>query len=112
MTTENGEQADPPGLCCAAGPAWRWIADDRMTLLIGAESRSEPPLPVPQAILAGGYVIKAIRPLAGHDPMELAHAACVIQSFLSGTEARNKSGSGSTLAKPAKILDVPQSRLG
>ena len=117
ITTENGDQLvvlsrrDYDALLAQLGDE---SAEDRMTLLIAAESRSEQPLPQPvsQAILAGESVIKAIRLWRGMTQMELAQAAGVTQSFLSEMEARNKSGSGNTLAKLAKTLDVPQGWLG
>ncbi len=117
ITTENGEQLvvlsrrDYDALLAQLGDE---SAEDRMTLLIAAESRSDEPLPQPvaQAILAGESVVKAIRLWRGMTQMELAQAAGVTQSFLSEMEARNKTGSGNTLAKLAKILDVPQGWLG
>lgn len=89
-------------------------AEDRMTLLIAAESRSEMPLPQPvsNAILAGDSVLKAVRLWRGLTQVELADAAGVTQSFLSEIEARSKSGSAKTLANLAKCLDIPESWLG
>jgi transcriptional regulator with XRE-family HTH domain len=63
---------------------------------------------VPEAILSGESVIKAVRKWRGLTRVALAQAASVTQDFLRGMEAGNKTGPGATLPKLAKILDVPQ----
>jgi DNA-binding XRE family transcriptional regulator len=112
ITTETGEQLvvltrrDYDALLAQLGDEQ---AEDRMTLLLAAESRSDDPLPQPvaQAVLAGDSVLKAIRLWRGVTQVELAKAAGVTQSFLSEMEARNKTGSAATRGKLAKTLEVP-----
>jgi DNA-binding XRE family transcriptional regulator len=89
-------------------------AEDRMTLLIAAESRGEAPLPVTvsQAVLGGDSLLKALRHWRGLTQAELSKAAGLGQGFLSELEAGSKSGSAETIDKLAFALDVPKGWIG
>lgn len=89
-------------------------AEDRMTVLIAAESRAEKPLPEPvsASVLAGDSVLKALRRWRGQTQVELAQAAELTQSYLSELEGGTKTGSPEALAKLAQALDVPAGWLG
>jgi DNA-binding Xre family transcriptional regulator len=83
-------------------------AEDRMTLILAAEARTQAPLPEPvsAAILAGDSVLKALRVWRGMTQVQLADAAGIGQGYLSELEARAKTGSPETLTKLARCLDV------
>ena len=85
-------------------------AEDRMTLLVAAESRGGEILPaaVSAAVLQGSSLVKALRIWRGMTQVQLAALAGLNQGFLSAIEARSKQGSVETIAKLAKALDVPQ----
>ena len=84
-------------------------AEDRMTLLVAAESRGDAMLPAPvsQAVLKGTGLVKALRNWRGMTQVQLADLAGLNQGFLSAIEARSKQGSDETMASLAKALDVP-----
>ena len=90
------------------------VAEDRMTLLLAAEARSEAPLPVAvsNAVLAGDSLLKALRNWRGLTQVELAQGAGLTQSFLSEMEAGAKTGSPETLTKLARHLDIAREWLG
>ena len=85
-------------------------AEDRMTMLIAAESRGEGMLPasVSEAVLKGTSLVKALRNWRGMTQVQLADLAGLNQGFLSAMETRSKQGSDETLIKLAKALDVPR----
>jgi DNA-binding XRE family transcriptional regulator len=85
-------------------------AEDRMTLLLAAEARSEETLPAPvsQAVLAGDSLPKAIRAWRGLTQQAVAAAAGINQGYLSEIEAGAKAGAPGTLRAIAKALDAPE----
>jgi DNA-binding transcriptional regulator YiaG len=85
-------------------------AEDRMTLLIAAEARSEEPLPdaISQRVLAGDSLLKALRLWRGLTQMALAEASNINQGYLSELETGAKSGAPDTLKLLARTLDVPE----
>jgi DNA-binding XRE family transcriptional regulator len=89
-------------------------AEDRMTLIITAEARSQTALPEPmsKAILGGDTTLKALRNWRGATQAQLAAAAQINKGYLSELEAGAKTGSPQTLAKLANSLDVPAGWLG
>ena len=89
-------------------------AEDRMTLIIAAEARSDAPLPeaVSAAILGGSSCLKAVRTWRGLTQAELATRSGLNQGYVSELEARAKSGTPETLSKLAAALDVPAGWLG
>jgi DNA-binding XRE family transcriptional regulator len=84
-------------------------AEDRMTLLIAAETRGGEPLPKPvsQAVLSGEGLLKSLRQWRGMTQAELSKAAGMGQGYLSELESGMKSGSAETLEKLALALNVP-----
>lgn len=89
-------------------------AEDRMTLLIAAEARSETPLPkeVSQAVLEGASLLRALRMWRGLTQVDLAAAADVTQSYLSELENRAKTASPDVARRLARALDIPPEWLG
>ena len=89
-------------------------AEDRMTLLIAAEARSEAALPEPvcASILAGDSVLRALRKWRGLTQVDLAQGAGLTQGYVSEIEARAKSATPEALAKLALALNVPAAWLG
>ena len=83
-------------------------AEDRMTVLIAAETRAEAPLPpeVSVAMLAGDTMLRALRRWRGRTQAQVAAAAGLNQGFLSELESGAKTGSSETLAKLAAALDA------
>lgn len=89
-------------------------AEDRLTLIVAAESRAEAPLPetVSASILAGDSCLKALRAWRGLTQAELAKRSGINQGYISEIENRGKTGAAETLSKLADALDVPPGWLG
>ena len=89
-------------------------AEDRMTLVIAAEARSDAPLPetVSAAILGGDSCLKALRTWRGLTQAELSKRSGINQGYVSELEARAKTGTQESLAKLAAALDIPAGWLG
>jgi DNA-binding XRE family transcriptional regulator len=84
-------------------------AEDRMTLLIAAEARSEQPLPeaVSAAVLSGDTLLKALRKWRDITQAELASASGVNQGYISELENGSKTGTPETMMKLASALSLP-----
>lgn len=112
LFTETGEELvvmskrDSDALLARSGDE---DAEDRMTLLLAVEARSEEPLPesVSSAILGEDSVLKALRTSRGLTQAELAKRAGVNQGYLSELENLSKTGSAEKLARLASVLEVP-----
>ncbi len=89
-------------------------AEDRMTLIIAAQARSDAPLPaaVSAAILGGDSCLKALRTWREMTQAELAKRSGINQGYVSELENRAKAGTPETLAKLAAALGVPAGWLG
>jgi hypothetical protein len=89
-------------------------AEDRMTLVIAAEARSEQPLPEPvsAAILRGDSLLCAVRRWRGVSQAELSLNSGVAIDDLNDIEQRRVAGSPETLQSLAKQLNVPTGWLG
>jgi hypothetical protein len=89
-------------------------AEDRMTLLIAAEARSEQPLPEPvsAAILRGDSLLSAVRRWRNVSPAELSLNSGLTVVELNDIEQRTVVGSPEALQNLAKHLNVPVGWLG
>ena len=113
LVTDTGEELivlsrrDYDALLARAGDE---DAEDRMTLVLAAEARSDEPLPeaVSRAILNGENLLKALRIWRGVTQSDLAHRVGINQGYLSELENRSKTGTPNTLAKLAEGLNVPK----
>ncbi len=113
LITETGDELvvlskrDYDALLARAGDE---DAEDRMTLLLAAESRAHEPLPesVSSAVLGGDSVLKALRTWRGLTQADLAKRAGINQGYLSELENLSKSGSSETLERLASELAIPK----
>ena len=113
LMTDKGEELvvmsrrDYDALLARAGDE---DAEDRMTLLLAAEGRTESPLPDPvsAAVLNGDSLLRALRAWRGVTQADLSARAGINQGYLSELEMRSKTGSAETLSKLAAALDVPE----
>lgn len=117
LKTEDGKELvvlsrrDYDALLARAGDE---EAEDRMTMIIAAEARSDAPLPaaVSAAILGGDTCLKALRTWRAMTQAELAKRSGINQGYVSELENRSKTGTPETLAKLAAALDIPAAWLG
>jgi DNA-binding XRE family transcriptional regulator len=119
ITTPAGETlvvlplAEYEALVCAAADAEEESADiaayDEAKDALAKGAEGVLPVEVCKLIMGGDSRLKAIRKWRGMQQTDVAARAEIGQGYLSELENGKRAGAGETLAKLARVLDVPES---